>query len=303
MYHNPVLLHKSIEGLNLKDGGTYVDATFGGGGHARHILERLHGGRLIAFDQDMDAMANIPEDDRFMLVNQNFRFLKNFLRLYDALPVDGILADLGVSSHQFDVPDRGFSTRFDAPLDMRMNKAQSLHAADIINNYSIEDLSRLFTEYGELKNSYKVARTIVETRSGSPITTTAQLVNTIENCFQPNKRNKFLAMVFQALRIEVNEELDVLKDFLEQCLEVLKPGGRLVVISYHSLEDRLVKNFIKTGNFKGELHKDFYGNPIVGFKQISGKPIVADAREVDQNNRARSAKMRIAEKLSSNEGE
>ncbi len=296
MYHNPVLLHKSIEGLNIKADGTYVDVTFGGGGHSRLILNSLQNGRLIAFDQDSDAQGNIPEDDRLVLVNQNFRYLKNFLRLHQAIPVDGILADLGVSSHQFDVPERGFSTRFDAPLDMRMNTSQELKASDVLNTYSLESLTQIMGSYGELKNNYRVAKTLVDAREQAPIESTAALVAAVSHCFPPKKRNKYLAMVFQALRIEVNEELEVLKELLTQCLEVLAPGGRLVVISYHSLEDRLVKNFIKTGNFEGKLEKDFYGNPIVDLKAITGRPIIPDAEEIEKNNRARSAKLRIAEK-------
>ncbi len=297
MYHIPVLLNQCIEGLNIKPNGTYVDATFGGGGHSKAILEKLDDGRLIAFDQDVDANANIPVDDRFILVNQNFRFLINFLRLYNALPVDGILADLGISSHQIDVPERGFSSRFEGDLDMRMNQSQSLSASDIVNNYSYEELKQLFRKYGELKNSGQVAKAIINTRDNLKINSTTDLANAVQHCFPGNKKNKGLAIVFQALRIEVNDELKALEEFLLQTNDVLKPGGRLVVMSYHSLEDRLVKNIIKTGNTEGKLEKDFYGNPIVTFKPLTGKPIIPDDEETEKNSRARSAKLRIAEKI------
>jgi len=297
MYHNPVLLHESILGLNIIPDGIYVDTTFGGGGHARAILKKMEGGKLFAFDQDKDALANTPVDERFTLINQNFRYLKNFLRLHNIEQVDGILADLGVSSHQFDTGERGFSTRFDAPLDMRMNQLQELDAAVVVNTYSLRDLTHIFRKYGELKNAFQITKAIITAREIEPIKTTEQLRSIVEKSFPGHSKNKFLAMVFQALRIEVNDEMAALKEMLLQSLEILKPGGRLVVISYHSLEDRPVKNLIRTGNFEGKLEKDFFGNPIVPFKNINRKPIVPTAKEIEQNSRARSAKLRIAEKI------
>ena len=297
MYHNPVLLHKSIEGLNIRPDGIYVDATFGGGGHARAILQQLGtNGRLVAFDQDPEAEVNKPEDERLIFVNQNFRYLKNFLRLYDMLPVDGILADLGVSSHQFDEAERGFSTRFDGPLDMRMGKHQTLTAANVVNTYSEDELNRIFRLYGEIKNSRCMARLICAQREEKLFETTFELEAAVEKCIPPTRTNKMLAMLFQAIRIEVNQELEVLKAFMEQTADVLKPGGRLVVISYHSLEDRLAKNFIKTGNFEGKIKKDFFGNNLVDFKPVVNKAVVPDEEEIVRNSRARSAKLRIAEK-------
>jgi 16S rRNA (cytosine1402-N4)-methyltransferase len=296
MYHNPVLLHKSIEGLNIKPDGIYVDVTFGGGGHSMAILEQLKNGRLYAFDQDIDAVRNAISDERFTLIAQNFRYLKNFLKLHGVTSVDGILADLGVSSHQFDIAERGFSTRLDGRLDMRMNQSAPLSAYDIINTYSVEELNEIFRDYGELKNSYKVAKAIVSARNEHDIETTGELISAVKSCFAPNKLNKSLAMLFQALRIVVNDEIDALKDFLTQATEILVPGGRLVVISYHSLEDRLVKNLIKTGNFEGKLHKDFYGNPLVSYTAVNRKVIVPDEEEIKTNSRARSARMRIAER-------
>lgn len=297
MYHNPVLLNQSIDGLAIKPNGIYVDVTFGGGGHSRLMLEKMNGGKLIAFDQDADALSNVPDDDRFIMINQNFRYLKNFLRLHGLEKVDGILADLGVSSHQFDEAERGFSTRFEADLDMRMNRNQTLTASEILNTYSQEELIRIFNDYGEIRSSYRLAIRICEERESEKIKTTFQLNKIIGEIFPPTRINKFQAMVFQALRIEVNNEMDVLKSFLEQTTDVLNPGGRLVVIAYHSLEDRLVKNFIKSGNFKGEIEKDFFGKPLVNFKSITRKPIIPDDNEIKANNRARSAKLRIAEKL------
>lgn len=297
MYHNPVLLNQSVDGLAIKPNGIYVDVTFGGGGHSRLMLERMDGGKLIAFDQDADALTNVPDDDRFIMINQNFRYLKNFLRLHGLEKVDGILADLGVSSHQFDEAERGFSTRFEADLDMRMNRNQTLTAAEILKTYSQEKLIRVFNDYGEIKSSYRLAIKICEIRESEQIKTTIQLNKIIGEIFPPTRINKFQAMVFQALRIEVNNEMDVLKSFLEQTTDVLNPGGRLVVIAYHSLEDRLVKNFIKSGNFKGEIEKDFFGKHLVDFKSITRKPIVPDNKEIRENNRARSAKLRIAERL------
>ena len=297
MYHDPVLLQKSIDGLNIIPNGIYVDVTFGGGGHSKAILKQLVGGRLIAFDQDADALKNTIDDDKFLLINHNFQYLKNFLRLHNITAVDGILADLGVSSHQFDVPERGFSIRFDSPLDMRMNNNQPITASDIINSYSEERLKNLLKEYGEIKNSSCFSRAIVQNRENNAITTTFELIACVKKCFPPHKANKFLAQVFQALRIEVNNEMETLKIFLKQADELLNPGGRLVVISYHSLEDRLVKNFIKSGNFQGIIEKDFFGKPIVNFKQITRKPIMPDETEINTNSRARSAKLRIAEKI------
>jgi 16S rRNA (cytosine1402-N4)-methyltransferase len=298
MYHNPVLLHQSVEGLNISPDGVYVDATFGGGGHSRVILEHLgKAGTLVAFDQDPDAASNLPDDDRIQFINQNFKYLKNFLTLYGKPAVDGIMADLGVSSYQFDEPERGFSTRFDGPLDMRMMKDQGKSAADVVNTYSEEDLNRIFRQYGEIKNSRCMARMILEQRNIKKIKTTQELVHSVEKCIPATQKNKLLAMLFQAIRIEVNEELEVLKVFLEQAAEVLKPGGRLVVISYHSLEDRMVKNFMKTGNFEGELKKDFYGNKLVSLVPIHSKAIMPDETEISKNSRARSARLRIAEKI------
>jgi 16S rRNA (cytosine1402-N4)-methyltransferase len=298
MYHNPVLLKESIEGLLIQQAGIYVDVTYGGGGHSHEILNNLgEDGKLYAFDQDEDAIKNELEDERLTLIHQNFRHLKNFLKLYNAYPVDGILADLGVSSHQIDVPERGFSTRFDGDLDARMDQNQLKSAKEVINTYNENELKLVFQNYGEIANSGKLARTIVEQRVNGEINTTAQLKKAISNCIPPNFDHKYLAVVFQALRIEVNEELESLKEFLLQTVQALKPGGRLVVISYHSLEDRLVKNFIKSGNFKGELEKDFFGNIISPFKQISRKPITPDDAELKINNRSRSAKLRIAERL------
>ncbi len=297
MYHIPVLLSQSVDGLNIKPDGTYVDATFGGGGHSREILKRLNNGRLFAFDQDSDALQNVPDDDRFVLIKSNFRFIKNFLRLHDAMPADGILADLGISSHQIDVPERGFSSRFDALLDMRMDRDQELTAANIVNEYDEQDLSKLFRKYGEIKNSGCVSRAIVRTREKERIKTTFQLAEAVRSCFPPARFNKSMAKVFQALRIEVNDELGALEEFLLQTPGVLKEGGRLVVIAYHSLEDRLVKNFMKSGNLEGKVEKDFYGNPILTFKVLTGKPIVPGEEEIKMNKRARSAKLRIAEKI------
>ncbi len=297
MYHNPVLLHRSIELLNINPNGVYADVTFGGGGHSRLILQHLGDkGRLIGFDQDPDALNNVPDDGRFTLVPHNFRFLRNFLRLHNAIPVDGILADLGVSSHQFDVPDRGFSTRFDAGLDMRMNPSAGDTAETIVNNYSAEELQAIFTQYGELRSSYCISHAIVNARAESPIRTTGQLIEIIKTCLPERKINKLSAMVFQALRIEVNRELEVLKEMLEQAADVLKPGGRLVVISYHSLEDRLVKNFFRAGNFEGKIEKDFYGNVLSPLKPLSGKAVIPNQDEIEENSRARSAKLRVAVK-------
>ena len=297
MYHNPVLLHEAIEGLAVIPGGIYVDATFGGGGHSRAILEKLdEKGRLIAFDQDPEAAGNVPGDQRLQFLNHNFRYMQNFLRMYGFLPVNGILADLGVSSHQFDQAYRGFSTRFPGPLDMRMNRDSGLSASEIIHTYDEAQLRDVFFLYGELRNAGKIAGMITRKRKSDTIDTTDQLMDTLRDAAPRGRENQFFARVFQALRIEVNKELDALRDLLEQSLEVLKPGGRLVVISYHSLEDRLVKNFMRAGNFEGSIRKDFYGNPQVPFKP-AGKSMAPSAGEISKNPRARSARLRIAEKI------
>ncbi len=296
-YHNPVLLQASVDGLNIKPDGVYVDVTFGGGGHSKEILKRLGpNGKLFAFDQDEDALANALSDERFTLINENFRFIKRFLRFYGVKSVDGILADLGVSSHQFDVAERGFSTRFDAELDMRMSRKNDLNAYRVVNEYDDANLRRVFLDYGELKNAPALARTIIEAREYKPIDTTDELKEVLVKYLPERVRNKVLAQIYQAIRIEVNQEMDVLKEFLEQSLEILNPGGRLSVISYHSLEDRLVKRFMKNGMFEGEPERDFFGNFSVPFKTIE-KLIVPDNAEIKINNRARSAKLRIAEKL------
>ena len=296
-YHNPVLLQASVDGLNIKPDGIYVDVTFGGGGHSAAILKRLGpNGKLFAFDQDEDALANTLPDDRFTLINENFRFIKRFLRFYGVKSVDGILADLGVSSHQFDVAERGFSTRFDAELDMRMSQKNDLNAYRVVNEYDDANLRRVFLDYGELKNAPVLVRTIIEARAERPIKTTDELKEVLAKYLPERVRNKILAQIYQAIRIEVNQEMDVLKEFLEQSLEILNSGGRLSVISYHSLEDRLVKRFMKNGMFEGEPERDFFGNFSVPFKTI-GKLIVPDSDEIKSNNRARSAKLRIAEKL------
>lgn len=296
-YHVPVMLKECIEGLNIRPNGTYVDVTFGGGGHSREIMRHLgDGGRLLAFDQDADSQQNIIADDRFEFIDQNFRYLKNFCRLHKALPVDGILADLGVSSYQFDQAERGFSIRFDAELDMRMNQSAGLSAKEVVNTYSEADLHRIFGIYGEIKNAKSLARTIVTARLNTPVNTVADLKNVIIGLIPRGKENKYLAQVFQALRIEVNQELEALKDFLIQSAEVLVSGGRLVVMSYHSLEDRLVKNFIAKGKFSGEVEKDFYGNDQKPFEAVSRGAITASEDEIKNNNRARSAKLRIAVK-------
>ncbi|MBL4676313.1 MAG: 16S rRNA (cytosine(1402)-N(4))-methyltransferase RsmH [Mucilaginibacter sp.] len=296
-YHVPVMLQECIDALEIKPNGTYVDVTFGGGGHSREIMKHLgEGGRLLAFDQDADAQRNRIDDERFEFVDQNFRFLKNFVRLHDALPVDGILADLGVSSHQFDEAERGFSIRFDAELDMRMNQASDLSAKEVVNNYGEADLHRIFGIYGEIKNAKSLAKTIVTARLNGPLNTIADLKNAINNLIPRGKEYKYLAQVFQALRIEVNQELEALKEFLEQSADVLAKGGRLVVMSYHSLEDRLVKNFIAKGKFSGELEKDIYGNDNRPLEAVSRGAVTATEEEIKDNNRARSAKLRIAVK-------
>ena len=297
-YHLPVMLNECIEGLNIRPDGTYVDATFGGGGHSRAILSRLGDeGRLIAFDQDADALANALDDPRFTLLNENFRHAKSFLRLHGVRKVDGILADLGVSSHQFDVAERGFSTRYDGALDLRMDRRQELTARDIVNTADEQELTRLLRLYGELPNARQMAKVIVAARATKAIETTFDLREAVSRHLPRGLDNKYLAMLFQALRIEVNGELDALQALLQQSVELLNSGGRVVVMSYHSLEDRLVKNFFKTGNFDGVLEKDFYGNPIVPLRVVTRKAVTASEEELQRNNRARSAKLRIAERV------
>jgi 16S rRNA (cytosine1402-N4)-methyltransferase len=296
-YHKPVLLQACMDGLAIRPEGIYADVTFGGGGHSRAILEQLGPeGKLFGFDQDSDAVSNVPDDKRFTLVRQNFRYLKNYLRMYNAVPVDGILADLGVSSHQFDTAERGFSTRFDGPLDMRMDQNAALTAADVLNTYDEKALKNMFGFYGEVENAGTLARIICEKRTEKPIETIADLKVAMAPCIRRGRENQYLAQVFQALRIEVNGELDALKEMLQQAAEILKPGGRLVVISYHSLEDRLVKQFIQKGKFDGEAEKDFFGNLLRPLEPVTRKPILPDEAEININNRARSAKLRIAQK-------
>ena len=295
-YHNPVLLKETVDGLNIQPDGIYVDVTFGGGGHSKEIVTRLGAnGKLFAFDQDEDAWENALPDDRFTLIQENFRYIKRFLRFHGVKQVDGILADLGVSSHQFDVPERGFSTRFDADLDMRMSKRNELDASKVINEYDEANLKRVFLDYGELKAAPALARTIIEARERATIKTTDELKIVLNKYLPEQFKNKILAQIYQAVRIEVNQEMEVLKEFLEQSLEILKPEGRLSVISYHSLEDRLVKRFMKNGLFDGEPERDFFGNFSVPFRIIE-KLIVPTEAEIKLNNRARSAKLRIAEK-------
>ena len=295
-YHNPVLLKETVDGLNMLPDGVYVDVTFGGGGHSREMLNRLGtNGKLFAFDQDFDALENTITDDRFTLINENFRFIKRFLRFHGIKQVDGILADLGVSSHQFDVAERGFSTRFDAELDMRMNQKGEISAYHVVNEYDEQEIARVLFNYGELKNARAMANVIVTARKDKQIKNSEQLKQVLAKFLPAHKSNKILAQIYQAIRIEVNQEMDVLKEFLEQSLELLKPGGRLSVISYHSLEDRLVKRFVKNCMFEGEPERDFFGNFEVPFKIIE-KLIVPSEAEITINNRARSAKLRVAEK-------
>lgn len=296
-YHTPVLLQACIEGLSIKPNGTYIDLTFGGGGHAKAIFEQLNSdGQLIVFDQDKDAVKNTWKADNFHFISSNFAYLKNQLRLLQNTSVDGILADLGVSSHQFDEGGRGFSIRTNGQLDMRMDQASELSALDVINNYDEEKLYTIFKTYGEVQGVKKVVDTVLKERQNQKIKNTGQLVEMLEKVAPKKKENKFLAQVFQAIRIEVNDEISALKKMLEQTTEVLNPGGRLVVMSYHSLEDRLVKNFMKRGNFEGEVKKDFYGNILRPFDEINRKPITPDENELINNPRSRSAKLRIAEK-------
>lgn len=296
-YHQPVLLQQCIDGLDIKPNGIYVDVTFGGGGHSKLILENLGSeGKLYAFDQDTDAWQNAPKDERLITVHANFRDIKRFLRLHGALAVDGILADLGVSSYQFDTAERGFSYRFDGPLDMRMNRDSGQTAADVLNTYSADKLQQMFSDFGEVRNSKTLALAIVEERNTRKFETIANLKALTERLSRGDEF-RYLAQVFQSLRIEVNDELGALKDLLVQCYEVLKPGGRLAVLTFHSLEDRLVKNYIKHGSFTDEPEKDFFGNYQLKFKAVNKKPIVADNNEIKQNSRAHSAKLRIAERL------
>ncbi|MDO9154646.1 MAG: 16S rRNA (cytosine(1402)-N(4))-methyltransferase RsmH [Paludibacter sp.] len=296
VYHTPALLSETIDGLDIKPGGVYVDVTFGGGGHSKEILKHLNSeGKLLGFDQDLDAIKNIINDKRFVFVRSNFRYMKNFLLYHEIDKVDGILADLGVSSHHFDSEDRGFSFRYDGELDMRMNTESIPTAAQILNTYPEEKLADVFYLYGELHNSRRIAHAVVQARANEPFGRIFQFIEVLKPFFSREKEKKDMARVFQALRIEVNHEMDVLKALLEQSLQVLKPGGRLVVLTYHSLEDRLVKNFFRSGNFEGKLEKDFYGNIITPLKVINNKVIIADDAEVARNPRARSAKLRIAE--------
>ena len=296
-YHNPVLLKETVDGLNINPDGVYVDVTFGGGGHSKEILKRLgEKGKLFAFDQDSDALKNTIDDDRFTLIHENFRFFKRFLRFHGIKEVDGILADFGVSSHQFDVAERGFSTRFEVDLDMRMNQENKLSAFHVVNEYEEEQLKQVFMQYGELRAAPAMAKLIVEHRKTEPIITSEQLKSVLRKFLPPRFENKVLAQIYQAIRIEVNQEIEVLKEFLLQTPETLKVGGRLSFISYHSLEDRLVKRFIRNGMFEGEPERDMFGNFEVPLKKVNGL-IVPTAAEIKLNNRARSAKLRIAEKI------
>ena len=297
-YHIPALLQESIDGLNIKPDGIYVDVTFGGGGHSKEILSRLgEKGKLYGFDQDEEAYENVLHDDRFVFVRSNFRYLNNFLQYYNVEKVDGILADLGVSSHHFDDEGRGFSFRYDSQLDMRMNQSAKQTAADILNNYEENDLSNLFFKYGELRMGRKIASAIVFARQEKPITTVNEFLEIMDRFTQRDKEKKILAQAFQALRIEVNQELDALSEMLQQSIERLETGGRLSVISYHSLEDRIVKNFFRSGNIEGNIEKDFYGNPITSLKVINRKVIIPTEEEQRLNPRSRSAKLRVAEKV------
>lgn len=296
MYHNPVMLEKCIEGLKIHPDGVYADVTFGGGGHSRAILSKLTTGHLYAFDQDEDAQQNVIDDPRFTFIPQNFKYFKNFIQLYHNGKIDGVLADLGVSSHQFDTPEKGFSTRFEGHLDMRMSQSNPTDAAIIVNTYDQADLARILSLYGEVQQAHLIAADIVMARDNEPIETTEELKAAVARRLPRGRENKVLAQIFQALRIEVNQELEALTAFLSQCADVLNPGGRLVVMSYHSLEDRLVKNFMKTGNAEGKEDKDFFGNLLTPYKLITRKPMVPSDEETERNSRARSAKLRIAER-------
>jgi len=295
-FHSPVMLKQSIDGLSIQPNGVYVDATFGGGGHSGEILHRLEGGRLLAFDQDEEAMKNAFHDDRLIFIRHNFRYIKNFLRYYGVEKVDGILADLGVSSHDFDEAQRGFSFRFDAPLDMRMNRESEITAAFVVNQYSENQLIDIFRNFGEIQNASRLAKTIIEARVQQEIVTTGQFLSVIDKCIPRNIEKKYMAQVFQALRMTVNNEMKVLEEFLAASLEALKVHGRLVIIAYHSLEDRLVKNFMRSGNFEGKQEKDFYGNILTPFHLINRKVLIPEEDELNANPRSRSAKLRIAEK-------
>ena len=297
MYHIPALLNESIEGLDIQPGGIYVDVTFGGGGHSMEILSHLEKGRLIVFDQDASAANNIPDDQRILFLNQNFRFLRNNLLYEGVEEIDGIIADLGVSFHQFDTPERGFSFRFDSQLDMRMNSSGGRSAEDIVNGYRQEELTRVLKEYGELNRAKAIAEAIIEARTAGRIRTTGELASAVSKFTPARTQNKFLAQLFQSLRIEVNREIEFLKEMLVQALEMLKPGGRISIITYHSLEDRVVKNFLRSGDFSGKEDKDFYGNISSPFKLINKKVIMASEKEIALNSRARSARLRIAEKV------
>jgi 16S rRNA (cytosine1402-N4)-methyltransferase len=297
VYHIPALLKESIDGLNIQPDGIYVDVTFGGGGHSKEILTRLKAGRLIAFDQDEDAGLNIPADEKFLFLNQNFRFLRNNLRFNNIISIDGLIADLGVSFHQFDVPERGFTFRQDAPLDMRMNQTGNVTAAFLLETMDEPALAEIFFRYGELSDSRRIAREIVAKRTAGPLKTVNDLIAVVGKLAPFHQEHKYYAKLFQALRIAVNHEIDYLQEMLEQALSVLKTGGRLVVISYHSLEDRVVKNFMKTGNFEGEEKKDFFGNIETPFRLINRKGTTPGDEEIAKNNRARSARLRIAEKI------
>ena len=297
MYHQPVLLSESVEGMNLQPNGIYVDVTFGGGGHSKYILENLEGGKLFGFDQDADAEANILSDERFTLIKQNFRYISNFLKMHNARKVDGLLADLGVSSHQFDVVDRGFSFRGDADLDMRMNQSAALDAKKVLNTYEEAELTRVFKEYGELRNARRIALEIINERSVKPLERINDLLRAADAAKIGKIGKNYMAQVFQALRIEVNDEMGALKDMLLATQKVIKPGGRLSVITYHSLEDRLVKNYLRTGNFAGKQEKDFYGNLIRPFEPVNRKVIIPSDEEIKLNQRARSAKLRVATRL------
>ena len=295
-YHNPVLLNECIEGLNIKPTGIYVDVTFGGGGHSKLILKNLKGGKLFAFDHVENAHKNALQEEGFKLMNTNFRYLKNFLRMEGVRKIDGLLADLGVSSHQFDVAERGFSIRFDGELDMRMNTNSSLSAKEVVNEYAQQDLANVLYKYGELRNSRAIAREIVKASKQEAIITTNQLIDVVAHMVPKKNRNQFLARIFQAIRIEVNDEMKALEEMLLDAVDVLNEGGRLVVLSYHSLEDRMVKNLMKNGKPEGELEKDFFGKPIKDLTEITRKVRVASKRQIEENTRARSAKLRIAEK-------
>lgn len=297
-YHVPVLLTASVDGLNVRPDGTYVDVTLGGAGHSREILRRLGpDGRLLGFDQDLDAQANAPDDARFTFVRSNFRYLANWLRYYDAAPVDGILADLGVSSHHFDDATRGFSFRFDAPLDMRMNVRARQTAADVVNRYGEADLARIFQLYGELKNGRRLAAALVRRRAEKPVETVENLIEVVRPLIGREREKKDMARVFQALRIEVNHEMDALHELLDAAVRALRPGGRLVVLTYHSLEDRMVKNYVRAGNIDGRVEQDFFGNRLAPFRAVNNRVIIPDEAEQTANPRSRSAKLRIAERV------